>query len=242
MARVLPGSSFADASSTRLLALAVAEFVVASWIELRAQPTAAVEPVGPAPPEAARDLAEQVVSEHAEPSEPELPQGSLSLGMALQVWTSNDAVLLGPALRLIVPVAKLLAFTASGEVVLANAEVGLGELTLISSSLTVALVLHASVSDIDIYTGPAGRIGIAFVNAEASNSERTSVNAFTDAYGGPAWLLRFELLAGSQLRVGLEVEAGLTTLPMRATDNRGDSVFELDDAWLTSTLSVGLGF
>ena len=119
---------------------------------------------------------------------------------------------------------------------------GLGKLTLITSSLTIALALHASISEIDIFTGPAARIGIAFLDADPSDSEHTSVEAFATAYGGPAWLLRFELLAGSQLRVGLEVEVGLTTLPVRATDNDDAPVFDLDDAWLTSSLSVGFGF
>src|SRR5688572_33177704 len=58
MVRVLSRESFLDASSTRLLALAIAEFVVASWVELRLpQRVEAAPVVGPAPSARAREAA-----------------------------------------------------------------------------------------------------------------------------------------------------------------------------------------
>jgi hypothetical protein len=117
MARVLPASSFADASSTRLLALAIAEFVVASWIELSVQPAPAVEPVGPPAGESARRVAQNAVAERSPRSEPPLRPGerTLSLGPALQLWSAHEAVLLGAGLRVLLPLAEPLVWTLSGD-------------------------------------------------------------------------------------------------------------------------------
>lgn len=242
MARTLPASSFMDASSTRLLALAIAEFVVASWIELRAQPQPAVEPVGPPPPPAARDMANQVIDERAQPLAPARLDASVSIGMLLQVWSSNDALLLGAAARVVMPIVPVLAWTFSGDVGLADSELPIGSVSVTTASLAVALMLHADLAALAIYTGPGGRFGLAYLDGQPRNRAQTRVEPFLAPYGGPIWLLRFEYRATSRLRFALEAEGGLSTLPVRAESEAGAALFDLADAWFSTVASAGIAF
>jgi hypothetical protein len=242
MSRILPASSFVDASRTRLLALAIAEFVVASWIELRAQPKPVVEPVGPPPPPAARELAAQVVADRAQDPLPARLDSSLSVGMALSVWSSHDAVLIGAAARLIMPILPALAWTISADAEVADADVRLGSVSVTTASAALALTLHADLSALAVFTGPGGRFGVAYLDGQPDDRAHVRVDPFLAPYGGPIWLLRIEYQATTRLRLALEAEGGLSTLPVRAEVQGGVQLFDLSESWFSSTLAAGIAF
>ena len=89
MTRALPAQSFTDPSSTRLLALAVAEFVVASWIELQVQPEPTVRPLQVAPAPTASSLREVSAKVEALPSRKEPEHTTVSLGASFQLYASQ---------------------------------------------------------------------------------------------------------------------------------------------------------
>jgi hypothetical protein len=54
-------------------------------------------------------------------------------------------------------------------------------------------------------------------------------------------LSRLELWAGERVRIGLELEIGLSTLPVRATVEE-EEVFSMAGVWINSGLTLGVGF
>jgi len=243
MARVLPASSFADASSTRLLALAIAEFVVASWIELSVQPAPAVEPVGPRAGESARRVAQNVVAERTPRSDPVSRRGerTLSLGPALQLWSVHDALLLGAGLRVLLPLADTLVWTLSGDFGAASVDAAYGDLSVFTASLALALALQLRVDPVSFQLGPGGRLGITRMNADA-DPLRAEGDDFLAPYGGPLWLSRVVVRASERVRLAVEVEVGLTTLPARAEIEGEGVALELDGLSMTSVVSAGVAF
>jgi hypothetical protein len=243
MARVLPSSSFSDASSTRLLALAIAEFVVASWIELSVQPAPAVEPVGPPAGESARRVAQHVIEGRApQPPEPRVPsERTLSLGPAVQLWSAHDALLLGAGARVVLPLAELLVWTLSADFGAASVDVAYGELGLFTASLALALAVQARIDSVSFQLGPGGRIGFTRMVADP-DPLRAEGDDFLAPYGGPIWLSRVVLRAGEHMRLALEAEVGLTTLPARAEIEGEGIALELDGVSMTSVVSLGWVF
>lgn len=240
MSRTLPASSFAGAESTRLLALAIAEFVVASWIELNVQSTPAVEPVGPAPNASERRMAERVVAKRAPP--PIAPRNnSVSAALDAGVWSSNDGLMLGGGLRLWQLAFAPIAWAAAADVGVTSVNVSSGTIDVTSMSLALALAMHLRFGSGALFTGPGGRIGLAIVSGDPKDRTQAEGKSFSAWIGGPIWLSRLELWAGERVRLGLELEIGLATLPVRATVEK-EEVFAMEGVWISSALTLGVGF
>jgi hypothetical protein len=241
MTRTLPASSFRDgASSTRLLALAIAEFVVASWIELNVQAPPAVEPLGPPPNAAARRVAERVVAKRAAP--PVAPRiDSISAAVAAGVWSSNDGLVLGGGLRLWQVAFAPIAWAAAADVGVTSVDVDSGTIHITTMSLALALAMRVAFGSAAFFSGPGARIGLASVSGDPIDRTKADGKSFTAFIGGPIWLSRLELWAGERVRLGLELELGLSTLPVHATVGN-EEVFSLEGVWINSALTVGVGF
>lgn len=241
MTRVLPASSFADASSTRLLALAIAEFVVASWIELRLQPAPAVQPVGPRAGPAARRVAESAVAERTPASSPILRR-TLSAGASAQFWSAHDAVLFGGGVRVLLPLWAKLVWTASADLAIGRADADYGRLGLFTTSVALAVALQLQLDPRStLELGPGGRLGVASIDGDADPALAEG-DDFIAPFGGPLLLARVVLRAGNMLRVGIDVEGGWTTLPVRAQVEDEGTALELDGGWVTTMFAVGLAF
>jgi hypothetical protein len=245
MERTLPASSFRDASSTRLLALAVAEFVVASWIELR-QPPPSVKPVPVAPPPSPQMRAQvgSVVSEHAaEPSEPE--EIAISGALAIALWTSTDSLWLGGGARITRPASPLLAWLIALDLSGTSAEVDYGEVHGFSGSLAFAALFYLKLPSLMLLSGPGARVGVTRLAGQPNSHSDTKGKNFAAPYGGPLWQARADLLLGRQVRLGVEVEAGYITLPAKATislPTDAKHVFGLEGFWISPALSLGATF
>jgi hypothetical protein len=239
MFRVLPASSFRDASSTRLLALAIAEFVVASWIELRVQPTPAVEPLGPRPSPAQTARATQVLERRA----PNINArtSSLSIGAQLSLWSANDSVMFGASLRFVQQALAPLAWTLGADVNHGSVGSAVGDVSVTTGSVSLALALHVKADDVVFYSGPGGRIGFARLSGDPRDPTRTVGTHFFAPYGGLCWWNRIEYRGESDVLLALEFELGLVTLPATATSYTGSGL-ALRGVWFTPGLSLGLAF
>jgi hypothetical protein len=243
MARVLPAASFADASSTRLLALAIAEFVVASWIELNVRPAPSVEPIGPRAGEAARRVAQSAVDERTPAAEPvRNAEPALFVAGGLQFWSPNELALFSGGLRVQLPLSEMLLWTASAELAGASDDAAYGRLQVFTSSATLALVLQLRVDHAArLQFGPGGRLGLAHIDGDADPRLAES-DDFIAPYGGPLWLTRGVFHLGDTVRVAAELEVGFATLPARAEVEGGGAAFELAGLWVNGLVGLGIAF
>jgi len=239
MARVLPAESFRDASSTRLLALAVAEFVVASWVELTLQPEPAVEPVGPRPPPQARQAVEQRMREQV--ASPEPPSGNLSLTSGVQLWSEHNAIPLGLGLRILQRPLPELAWTVSADLALGRARVDLGQVEVGTGSLGAALAYVMPTEHAVFYIGPGARLGLTRMQGSPDEPQHAIGENFSAPFGGPVLFGRAEFWVTEALRLAVDLEGGIVTLPARAQAD-GMAVLALDGPWLCTALALGIAF
>jgi hypothetical protein len=239
MARTLPASSFRDTSSTRLLALAVAEFVVASWIELGVQPEPSVPPVPIAPPPSPdmRQAVEQAIDERSEPSDGLTVAG----GLALTAWTESSSLWLGVGARVTREASPTMAWSVAFDFTGTNHDVALGEVHGLSGSAAFSALFYLRFAPITLFTGPGARVGVVRLAGEPDSGVETNGREFAAPFGGPLWLARVHLALSRNVCLGLELEGGFATLPAKATADR-TSVFALEGAWLTPALSLGASF
>jgi hypothetical protein len=241
MRRVLPASSFRDAStSPRLLALVVAEFLVASWTELNVRVKDAPPHGPPAPPELTR-AAQRIVAEHTEGPAPSSKETSLSAALTTQLWADNDALFLGALVRWMHAVGSHLLLTSAVELATANTAVAPGSVDVVTASLTFVLALHAPVGGLELYSGPGGRGAMASLHGSSRDPSLLRGYRFAALYGGLVWWNRLEYRGFARLRIALEIEAGLTTLPVHATTASTRSVAQSEDSsvFALSGLSIG---
>jgi len=239
MARTLPASSFRDASSTRLLALAVAEFVVASWIELGVQPDPIVPPVPVAPPPSPemRQAVEQAIDERVESSDGLSVTGAL----ALAVWTDNGSLWLGAGARVTREASPTMAWSVSFDFTGTSNEVEFGRVNGLSGSLAFSALFYLRFAPLTLLTGPGARVGVVRLAGEPVDDAGTHGREFAAPFGGPLWLARVDLALSRGVRLGLELEGGFATLPAKGTAD-SESVFALEGLWLSPALSLGASF
>lgn len=239
MQRLLPSASFQDETSTRLLALATAEFVVASWIELSVRRPVTLELVPP-PPQTQRAAAEQIASRAVLEPERGFEQSSLSLALATRLWTQQGTPFIGASLRWLRTAAPHLALSVVGEFTLAHTRVEpFGSVSALAASLGFAVAMYSRFDDLELYTGPGAAFGLASLQGDPSAASLRGAH-FAALYGGPLWFNRLAYRAGQRLRLALEFEAGLTTLPVRGGPS-GSSMdaFALDGLALSACISLG---
>lgn len=247
MVRVLDISRVEPASRTRLLALAVAEFVVASWVELRFADKPAVDPVGPAPSERARASAAKVVHARAEltpePAAPRVEPDStweLAALFRLEGWSTLSTLAPELALRLGQRPTSNFAFVLGADFGLTRVDVDLGQVELATTSALAAVLFVTRVGRVDLYAGGGGRFGFVHMNGVPGDS-RLDGKSFFAPYGGPLMLARLAYRMTGTFMLLAEVEAGLVTLPVVGLSGRS-TVIELNGAWVSAGLGAGWSF
>jgi hypothetical protein len=240
MVRVLSRDSFTDASSTRLLALAIAEFVVASWVELRLPQK--VEPVGPPPSQTARRAATQAIERKAPAATPEASVVTdIALTGAVQAWSAQGSVFYGGALRLQHAPSELLAFSIAADLGLASRDTSLGSVLVRTTGVSVAVLARIPTESFVFSTGPGGRLGLAQITASLSNPEAARSRPGYLPYGGIFWLGRAAWMLTSAFALVLDLELGAATLPARAVVD-DNIVVALEGVWLGLGLGLSLSF
>lgn len=233
------------AARTRLLALTVAEFVVASWVELQlAKPP--IEPVGPpVPPEMSRE-ASQVASRHLPEAE---PTPSEPTGVRWLVGASAEPILfssgggLMPQLSLHTEMrpggalAVGLSFgVAHGEWDLASAGIATASAQLTASSGRLSLAYVTPLGPLELLFGAGARLGLVHMAGRTNRLNLVAVELYAP-WGGPILQLSAAWDLG-HLRLGLELEAGYVSLPVQALI--GDNVVaELGGAFGSLGLRLG---
>lgn len=206
------------AARTRLLALTVAEFVVASWVELQlAKPP--IEPVGPAPPSQVTRQARRVARARLPAPDAEGIAWYLGLAPDLMLF-SHDAGLL-PQLSLQAELRPIHALALGVTFGVAHGEwdahwpfgaAGSAQLTSTSGRLTLDYVTE--LGPLELLMGGGARVGLVHMAGKTNLANLVAVELYAP-WGGPLLQLSAAVpFAG--LRVGLELEAGYVTLPVEA--------------------------
>lgn len=254
MVRVLDLGQIESASRTRLLALAVAEFVVASWVELRAVPRPALPPVGPPPPAAATAVAERTIEARAEsvPAPAAAPARALwQLGLGLGVESYPRPAALMPALSLRLLQAATpwfgILLGADGSMVRVDARQDaalVGYIDVMTATGLAALQFGGAIGDFDLFGGAGARFGVVYMSSTVSEQSSLVSQKVPGALASVSALTRAGYRLGD-VRLGLELEIGWVTLPASAElpEREGlerRTVFELKGLRLGASVSASL--
>ena len=251
MQRTLPAAPLHQAGSERLLALSVAEFLVASWIELSLQQSAPVEPIGPpVNPEtlqAARDKVTRVqqASPAADTSTTSFtptdtfarrdePSSSFRLGAAF-VWTEvlrrsapdwvGGHLLFGIPLpeRFQIELAALVMFGAN------TTDIGRINSNRIGGR---ALLYYRMRGTVGLQLGMG--YGTTRFNYSAKADEGSGYQGDRGSLwlGGPLLSTRLSLDTGSSSDVGLRIDLGLFTTPAQLIAQNSGVTVDASGAWL----------
>lgn len=259
MQRVVELPAIEVAARTRLLALSVAEFVVASWVELRlAQPPlpAAGPPVDeaaaaqagliasarlptPAQPPAASAQAELPTSDHA--SSENRPRWLFGVSFEPMLFTGGTGLLpqlslhleQRPTSHLVLGLALSVGY-ADWRVRWPIQEVGSAQITATSGRLIVGYVGQVGALELAAHAGARG--GVVYMAGRAETSLVTGIELYAP-WGGPLLQLSAAALAGP-LRISVALEAGYVTLPVQALIN-DTVVAKLEGFW--GGLGLGIG-
>jgi hypothetical protein len=243
MMRVLDPQPIESADRTRLLALAVAEFVVASWVELRVIPHPSVAAAGPRPPAAAHAAADRSVQRRLEASGSELASAriawELGVGAGIDTFTSHAAVLPTFSLRLGMLGLRPLSFVFGADLALLSVpvermQVRVGSIATLHASGLAALLFGHDVGDTSLAIGPGVRFGLVRMVGQSQLIDLRA-SSRTAAQAGVVLLGRLGLRLNRWFGVGLELEGGLVTLPVKA--GVGDRVLlEFSGGWFAAGL------
>lgn len=238
---------------TRLLALTVAELVLASWMEVRIEPRPVIEPVEPAPPPAAKARVSELVEPVLRPSVPPLRLGASACAMT---FFSAMAPVAGLGLHLQQPLSRAWALQVrlqGGFGTLAARLPSTGgaarqsvDLRITAAAFSLALGYTQRVGAFDLWAALSGLIGFAYLAGAAPQTNITGMLAPTPAYApwaGPVLQLGAAYRMSERLRVFVQLEAGLLALGAnvlaRTTD--GDRVVaQLRDGWLGGALGFDI--
>lgn len=241
MMRVLDPQPIESADRTRLLALAVAEFVVASWVELRVTPRPSVPAAGAPPPPAATAAATRSLEQRM--PEAQLPPDiwQITLGAGMQMYTSQSGVLPMFSLRLGMAALRPVTFVLGGDmgfmdVPLEREQVPVGAIDTLHISGVAALVFGGELGGLSLSAGPGVRFGLVRMVGESRLAELEAFSRFAPEVGVLA-LGRVGYRLASWFDLGLELEGGFVTLPVKAAV-RDFVLVEFSGGWFSAGLRL----
>lgn len=247
MMRVLDPQPIESADRTRLLALAVAEFVVASWVELRVTPHPSVPAAGAPPPAAARSAATRSVEQRLSASGTQLanaaPSWELGLGAGMQTFTSHAGVLPVFSLRLGMAALRPMTLLLGADLGLLRVpverdQVRVGAIDTLHITGLLALLFGDEIDALSLAAGAGVRLGGVYMAGESRLSELEAQDVFS-AQAGVLALGRIGYRLSPWFDLGLELEGGVVTLPARASV--GDRVLlEFSGGWFSAGLRFTL--
>ncbi len=217
----------------RLLALAIAELVAASWIELEATPQPSVplvdQTASPAVVDAARDSVDRQQS-RARSRRRATRRWELGVFGAGGV-VNNTGPALGGGIGISYQLVSWFSLMASASHVFASTRTSLGDIRLHASSVGVFARAGVYFGGPQLAGGLGGRFGYAWLTGDAMG-EVTESLGLAGAWGGPAATLSLTLPLGERLAAGVTGEVGWVTLPVVGRSQ--DKEFGMDGVWATA--------
>jgi len=242
-------SSAPPKGKPRLLALAIAELVSASWIELESNPEPRVAPATASSPEArAAVLGTLRERSHAAPPPPVSPAPTaastwraLAVVAHRSVFADDGTSAWGLGARLaydhgsgVGAVVDLVADRATNDE-------ALGVVTVDTVSASAAAHLSRAWSPFAASVGLGIRAGFAHFSGDPRSPDRVRGDALTSAWGGPLVGASLRARVASAIAVELSGEAGYAVVPVSGLVD-GVREVSIRGVWLGAQLGAGIFF
>ncbi len=249
MMRVLDVAQIAPAERTRLLALAVAEFVVASWVELRAVPEPSVPAVGalaePEPDPIVTATLDKRLAEVIPQQTAARQAWEVALGGGFETFTSHAAILPTVSLRLLQSAVPPLAFLIGGDLGILTVPVTRDDRQIATIEVTrasglAALLYGGELADFMLWAGIGVRFGIVRMSGRTMLDSLTELE-FVDPHGGPLVVARAGYRLAEHFAIGAELELGAVTLPVEASVME-DLLLRIGGAWFAGGVRASFLF
>lgn len=228
----------APKARARLLALAIAELVSASWTELETNPTPAVPPAGPPPEPAAKAAAREVVHARvpALASEPSHPLRVAAL-IDRRAFLARTAWVTGFGVR-VAQDRELLGWTADMTASQGTRDSSLGEVALD----VVGVALGVTIGHRWSIASARGAAGLRFGAARLSGvprGEDVEGRSVRGPWGGPFLSGSVSIVPIKPLLIEASIESGYVIAPVHARVD-GERQASVGGVWLGGALSLGV--
>lgn len=253
MQRVVELPAVDIATRSRLLALSVAEFVVASWVELRLSAQAPLAPAGPPVPDAAAQRASALAAARLPATESAAPNADDSLGPAWILGVSVEPMFFTQGSRLLPQLSLHLEQRPSAHLALELAlslghaswnvhwptqNAGAANVTSSSGRLSFGYVANLSPTPLELSVRAGARGGVVFMAGATARNDLLAEELYAP-WAGPVLLLTAATHFGP-VRLLLELEAGYVTLPAQALIKGTDIIVaEISGFWGSAGLGLG---
>ncbi len=257
LARKIALARIATAARSRLLALAVAELVSASWIELETNPTPAAEPVAPVVRPEDRAAVREIVRERiAPPPSPAVtapaPLPAPAEGVAPVRWrlqgelgarwmAVDSSPLLGLGGRITLDPTHTVGLDLDLLGEHATSTVPLGTVALDAVSVGAVVRLRRDWGRLSVHGGPGARVGYARVSGSPVSTATAVGHEVDGLWGGPLGSVGLDYTMSGGLSLGVGLEAGDVVLPVRGVVEGGRDV-RMDGFFAGATLCAGWAF
>lgn len=230
----------ADPALARTLALAVVEFVRASWLELELEPQPELAELAPRPPTLA--AASPVLVERARRvASHDAPAWSLGVGPRVMVLSARGLVHAGAATRLVHRPRRHFAWTLAGSLVHGRHPLALGRVDTTAFALAPALLVGHSRDALGLMAGVGASLGGLHVVGHPQPDAELAGARFTRVQAGVFALARASVGLPRALVLAVELELGLVTLPVRAQANDA-TVLAFAGPWIAVSVELGFGW
>jgi len=219
LARAVALDAYAGGARARLVALAIAELVEASWAELETNPTPAAPPAGPPPPPAAVEAARDVLrADRREPPSLRWPRRPPLYHVApffgVRWFPGSSDPLLGAGARFGVDEDRLVSWEVDAMIESADVDHALGRVSVLASSL------GGSVEGSRRFHGAYLRSGIGLRGGVARLTGEPSARGVTGATVTGPWIAPTLASHGTvpftrRLALDVGTEIGYVVVPVR---------------------------
>jgi hypothetical protein len=224
--------ALAPKARTRLLGLAVAELVAASWVELEANPRPAVMPTGPPPKPELQKEAAQVALMRSLPSTraevaADLRVSSAGIGYGGTLGVSHDFV-------------TWLGWTIRATAHYGSASTTLGRLELADVTGMSDLHLATALGPFNLRGGLGGRVGPLWLVGVPAPGSGAQGGTVTGLWAGPVIVAGVRYVISRAIAIELCAEGGWIVSP---TSGRvaGMRAISVEGPWATASLGATLG-
>jgi hypothetical protein len=237
LARTIDLADAIPAARGRLVALAIAELVSASWTELEVNPEPRVRPSGPRPSAEARDAALAAVlarTDHATPL-----RSRLALEASGERFFGGTGVLAGAGLRFARDSFDPLGWMVDAQAHHGSQATPLGRVSTDVIGLGAIVAVHRAWSTLDVHLGGGVRGGAVELSGVADPMTVARASRFWASWFGVLAVGSVGVTIARRFVVEATLEGGEVVVPVGGLVG-GRRIVAVDGAWLDLNLSVGM--
>ncbi len=221
----------------RLLALAVMELVVASWIELETTPKPAVPAADSRAPDASKRRARTIAKRRLPRRERERTAWVTTVALGT-VSTGSAGLAAGGGIRVAYDGASGFGWAADMVAVRSSEDVALGTVAVRAVTGSASAHWHTALGPVRMRAGVGARLAAVTMTGTPSDPDVATGDQLEGWAGGPFARLSATVRPVDNLTVGASIEPGYYVLPVRGTVD-GVEETTIDGAWMSAHLAVG---